>query len=588
MLNYIKTRISRKIALGLGFLISAMAAISIVSVELIQTGNQRLENMYEQELQGVNIASDLKSAAYRIRAASLEYVLADRQVTREKIQDKINTQQQRISDSIKQIRTTELNEIERSYIDSIEEGASSYINMLETTLYQLIEKGDINAAERVSRNDAIKIFKDLRKSVNGFMDYSVERAALRMKNGQKEYNEAIITMAILFLFAIIVSATVIWYLNRNVSRPINRLAGSMKKLAANDFATSVPETDRVDEIGAMANAVLIFKNNGIERERLEAEAKEAAKKEQARKEAEIARQKEEARVKMEEAQKREERAKRLEEMINKFDRDVEAVLNAVTAAAVELESTAGMMTSTAEISEANAGEAASASERATSSVQSVAAAAEELATTIAEIGRQVKASNDIVGTAVQEADDADLLVKDLSSTAQQIGEVVAFITDIASQTNLLALNATIEAARAGEAGKGFAVVASEVKELANQTSKATEEIAAQISAIQDRTTRTANAMGRIQNIIKEIRSVSANIASAMDQQDAATSEISRSAQEASINTQSASDNSIKVTESATETKQAAGEVLTASKELAKNGDSLKNTVVSFLTNIRAA
>jgi methyl-accepting chemotaxis protein len=246
------------------------------------------------------------------------------------------------------------------------------------------------------------------------------------------------------------------------------------------------------------------------------------------------------------------------------------------------------MSATAEETERQSTAVAAASDQATANVQTVAAASEELSGSIAEIGRQVADSARIAGLAVEEANRTNGQVTALSEAAQKVGDVIRMINDIASQTNLLALNATIEAARAGEAGKGFAVVASEVKSLANQTARATEEIASQIEAIQAATTDTVEAIQRIGGTIGQISEISATIAAAVEQQGAATQEIARNVTEAATGTADVSSNIATVTRAAGETGAAASQVLSAAGELSQQGETLSAEVARFLQNIRAA
>lgn len=262
--------------------------------------------------------------------------------------------------------------------------------------------------------------------------------------------------------------------------------------------------------------------------------------------------------------------------------NVSDVVKVVASAATELQSTAESLSATAEETARQSQSVASASEQTTNNVNTVAAAAEEMANSIEEIGRQVEQSANIASRAVQEANSTDTSVSGLASAAQKIGEVVELISDIANQTNLLALNATIEAARAGDAGKGFAVVASEVKSLANQTAKATEDIAAQIGNIQEATGGTVTAIKNISSTIGEISEIASSIASAVEEQSAATQEISRNVQEAAAGTQDVASNIAGVTEAADETGRSSSEVLAAAKELSINGEQLSEHVQKFL------
>ena len=271
-----------------------------------------------------------------------------------------------------------------------------------------------------------------------------------------------------------------------------------------------------------------------------------------------------------------------------FEANVVSVVEAVKSSATELQSSSESMASTAEETQSQATAVASASEQATSNVQTVASAAEEMAKSIEEIGRQVEQSSNIAARAVEEANNTNTTVESLAEAAQKIGEVVELISDIASQTNLLALNATIEAARAGDAGKGFAVVASEVKSLANQTAKATEDIAAQIKGMQEATGGTVESIKGISATIGEISEIASAIASAVEEQSAATKEISRNVQEAATGTQEVTSNITSVNEAAQESGKSAAEVLSASGELAKQGEVLGEEVNKFLEAVRAA
>ena len=410
-----------------------------------------------------------------------------------------------------------------------------------------------------------------------------------------------------FLFA----ALSFWLVTSRVTGPIVAMTGAMTKLADGDKGITVPALDRRDEIGQMAKAVEVFKQNAIENERLQAEQKAAE--EEKRRQDEAARLAEEKRKEDEARREREaeeakraadERARKEREELEKaaaekrkadmlalaakFEASVKGVVEAVAAAATEMQSTAGSMAASAEETSRQATTVASASTQATTNVQTVAAAAEELSASIAEIGKQVAQSTRVAGEAVERAQKTNMTVKGLAEAAQKIGEVVGLINNIARQTNLLALNATIEAARAGEAGKGFAVVASEVKSLATQTSKATEEIGAQIAAIQSVTGEAVGAIEGIGGTIGDISQIATTIASAVEEQGAATQEIARNVQQAAAGTNEVSANIGGVTQAATETGTAANQMLGAASELSQQAEKLRLQVDEFLAVVKAA
>jgi len=361
---------------------------------------------------------------------------------------------------------------------------------------------------------------------------------------------------------LLVAGIVSFFTIRSIVPPVNGMTSAMGSLAQGKLDTEIPALDKTDEIGEMAHAVLVFKDNAIRNKEMEAEAEEQKK------------------------QAEEEKRQLLLQMADNFESSVGKVVNSVSSASTEMQASASSLSATAEETSAQATTVAAASEEASTNVQTVAAASEELASSISEISRQMSQSTTIAGAAVKEVDGANDKVQGLADAADKIGVVVALITDIADQTNLLALNATIEAARAGDAGKGFAVVASEVKNLANATAKATEEISVHINDIQDETGKAVEAIGSIGSTIGQMSEISATIAAAVEEQGAATQEIARNVEQASSGTKEVSETITGVNQASTETGESASQMLSAATELSQQSEILRNEVDKFLVNIR--
>jgi hypothetical protein len=277
----------------------------------------------------------------------------------------------------------------------------------------------------------------------------------------------------------------------------------------------------------------------------------------------------------------------LRDLADRFEARVMGVVQTVAASVADLQTTAKTMSATAKQAGNQATAVATASERASANVQTVASSADELSSSISEISRQVSHAAQISTTAAEEAVRTNAMVEGLARAAERIGQVVGLINSIAGQTNLLALNATIEAARAGDAGKGFAVVAGEVKELANQTAKATGEISAQITAVQEETRKSVDAIKGIGTIIDQVREISSGIASAVEQQGAATREIASNVQAAAQGTREVSSNIVGVTETAAAADKASAHMLSSANDLATNSETLRSAVASFLSEVRA-
>ncbi len=353
-------------------------------------------------------------------------------------------------------------------------------------------------------------------------------------------------------------------ISRGITKPLTYIATNMGRLAEGDKSIKVQFTDQKNEIGDLSRAMDVFLEKTLEMDRMREEQVEAERKAEA------------------------EKRQAMLTLASNFEASVGTVVNQVSSAATEMQSSSAAMSATAEETTRQAAAVAAASEQASANVQTVASAAEELSSSISEISRQVTQASQIAAAAVSEAERTNVKVQGLAQAANKIGEVVALITDIAEQTNLLALNATIEAARAGDAGKGFAVVASEVKNLANQTAKATDEIGAQIAGIQSATQEAVAAIESITKTISKINEVNSGVASAVEEQGAATQEIARNVEQAAAGTQEVSSNISGVSQAANETGAAATQIQSTAADLSQQSETLRSEVDKFLANVRAS
>jgi methyl-accepting chemotaxis protein len=362
---------------------------------------------------------------------------------------------------------------------------------------------------------------------------------------------------------IILSLVMILLVRGLAAKPVRSLTGVVEQLAGGNTGVDVPGTARGDELGIMAKAIEIFRQKLIEIDELRRKTEAA------------------------EAEAAAARRRGMLELADNFEQSVKGVVEAVSASAVELDANAQSMSNVAASATQQVQMVAAATTEASSSVTTVAAASEELSASISEISRQVTDSSRAAGDAVGEVERTGETMNELAAAADEIGGIVRLIGEIASQTNLLALNATIEAARAGDAGKGFAVVASEVKNLANQTGRAAEDITGRITKIQQTTNAAVEAMGHVKETIARVSEISAAIAAAVEQQTAATKEISGNANQAATGTEEVARNIEGVSRAADDAGSAAAQVREASAELARQAEALRHEVDSFIARVRA-
>ncbi|HEX3500362.1 MAG TPA: methyl-accepting chemotaxis protein, partial [Stellaceae bacterium] len=452
---------------------------------------------------------------------------------------------------------------QRSNLENFDDAFKDWAPLHQKTRDLGLQKTNAKAAV-LSAGEAQQLRSDAAAHAAAIVQANVAFMKGESERSQDEYVKAWWLVVVSTAIGLFTAALVSWLVvTRGVTKPLAAITATLGQLADGDTAIEVPGASRGDEIGAMARAVVVLKDNAIEANRV-------------------------ATQRAEDQAARERRGQIREGLSGNFQRKIEGIVGAVSAASSQLKATALKLTGTAEATNLKATHSATASEQASANVQTVAAATEELSSTVAEIGRQAAQSSQIAQQAVSQAERTNTTVEGLVEAAQRIGQVVQLISDIASQTNLLALNATIEAARAGDAGKGFAVVASEVKSLANQTAKATDEISQQIAAIRSVTTDAASAIQEIGGTIGRINEIATSIAGAVEQQQAATMEIARNVQQAALGTREVSSNIGTVSEAAGDTGTAAHLVLASSEELSQQSEALRGEVETYLSDVRAA
>ncbi|MFL9501234.1 methyl-accepting chemotaxis protein [Rhodopseudomonas palustris] len=557
----IRTKIIALVAL----LLVAMSGIGGLGLLKMRTLNDSTVDIATNWLPSVRVLGDIRTtlAMYRVtlRAHAMETTADGKTAAAKRIagvEDVINKQ---LASYQKMITTPEEKALYEQFSKELNvylDGAKKAVEMSQKSVGQsTAELGEYltkTLGPIGSRVDAV-----LQKDVDLNKKGADESTAL----AEATYSSAVMIVVTILVLTIAFSFIASYLVIRDISRGIASIIAPMQALGQGNLAAEVPHRGESTEIGAMADSLQIFKEALIaKREADQAAAREAEEK--------IA------------------RGQRVDAATRQFESAISEIVETVSSASTELEASAGTLTSTADRSQELATSVAAASEEASTNVQSVASATEEMSSSITEISRQVQESSRIASEAVDQARKTNASVGDLSEAASRIGDVVELINTIAGQTNLLALNATIEAARAGEAGRGFAVVAAEVKALAEQTAKATGEIGQHISGIQSATNESVNAIREIGQTIGRMSEISSAIAAAVEEQGAATQEISRNVQQAAHGTQQVSSNITDVQRGATETGSASAQVLSAAQSLSQESSRLKIEVTRFLDTVRAA
>jgi methyl-accepting chemotaxis protein len=562
---FAKLSIRAKITAVVAFLLATIAGVGLLSITSMRSINASAVELRSDWLPSVRLLGELKIqlVSYRsiLRSHFLE-LTAEGKAAAEKRIDTANKAILKIrQDYEKVINSPE----ERAlYNDWVKQWTEYETGEQEVVALSRSSVGKYPAeAQQLNEAKYLPIGQKADAILNRDIELNNMGADAAGAAAEKQYSSAFMLLAVIIAVTGVVGIAVGFYLVRDVARGIDSIVSPMQALGRGDLAAEVPHRGEATEVGKMADALQLFKEALI--------AKKAADEAAAR-----------------EAEDKIARGQRVDSITRDFETMIGEIVETVSSASTELEASAGTLTSTAERAQELTTMVAAASEEASTNVQSVASATEEMSSSITEISRQVQESARIAGEAVHQAQKTNDRVGELAKAASRIGDVVELINTIAGQTNLLALNATIEAARAGEAGRGFAVVASEVKALAEQTAKATGEISQQIGGIQSATHDSVEAIKEIGDTIGKMSEIASTIASAVEEQGAATQEISRNVQQASQGTQQVSSNITDVQRGATETGSASAQVLSAAQTLSRDSNRLKVEVGKFLSDVRAA
>ncbi|MEO6381755.1 MAG: methyl-accepting chemotaxis protein [Nitrobacter sp.] len=555
-----KTLKARLLA-ALLLLLATTVMVGISGWYASQTANNGLSTVFNDRvkpLRDLKIVADLYAVnivdtAHKVRNGNVQWSQGLKSV--EKAKQGIVTSWNTYADTYMDDNEKKLAD-EVSRLSRIGDGA---INQL----IDILRSQDKSALDKFVIERLYPSIEPISDAIGNLIEVQIEGAQTEYSSSRSVFVKAQWAMIVSVVAGALAFAFALWTMVRGILQPLNRITETMQVLSGGDLNVVVPQQGEKTEIGKMSDTLQVFKQALIDKKA----ADEAA---------------------AVDADSKIERARQVDNITKEFEVMIGEIVETVSSASTELEASAGTLTSTAQRAEELTTAVAAASEEASTNVQSVASATEELTSSVNEISRQVQQSARMASEAVEQAGKTNDRIGELSKAAGRIGDVVELINTIAGQTNLLALNATIEAARAGESGRGFAVVASEVKTLAEQTAKATGEIGQQIADIQAATQGSVVAIKEIGNTIEKLSEISATIASAVEEQGAATREISRNVQQAAQGTQQVSSNITDVQRGASETGAASTQVLCAAQSLSSDSSRLKLEVGKFLHRVRAA
>ena len=550
-------------------IVTVLGAVSVLIAVVGGYGLSTLRGELERvELAGREVVQGARLNRYLVELSRAEYQMAANPASVATIEPVVAHRKDAVRAYLDEARTRADDE-QRAMLDAIDQSYGAYVGLVDTTVAAAKQHEDrgITYARREVLNNVASSQDLVATMIKAVQDYNVytDRKTARI-SGEAS---ALATWLNWLMGGVAVAGILVsvvigrWLSIHGIVGPIGTAMACLRRLADGDLAVDIAGIDRKDEVGDIARAMAVFKENALDRQRIQA-AQEA-----------------EARQKLA-------RAETVNTVIGRFEQEVRDALHVMNAASTSLEATAHSLSASAEGASGQMTTVGGAAGQTAANVQAVAAATEELTATVQEVSRQMTEARNFADEASRQAEQAQGQVRALTESGQRINEVIDLIQGIASQTNLLALNATIEAARAGEAGKGFAVVASEVKQLASQTAQATDDIRGQVGAMQDTIGDAVSAIQSIATVIYRLNEMATAVAAAVEQQGAATAEIGRNAVQAAQGTAEVTDNIGGLHTAVQSTATGSGDVLQSAREVAERSVALQISIDAFIAEVKAA